>query len=79
VFNAVDLNGRGGTAEAVKMLEFLLEENPGSLNGLWQLANIKRGLGDRKGAIDLYRKCLEIMPNMTPARQLLERLEAQEE
>ncbi|MBU8922842.1 MAG: hypothetical protein KOO63_13580 [Bacteroidales bacterium] len=77
VFKAVDLNRRGRTVEAVEMLEFLLEENPRSLNGLWQLANIKRGQGERDDAIKLFRRCLEIMPNMTPAREMLNSLEAE--
>ncbi|HSG26838.1 MAG TPA: alpha/beta hydrolase-fold protein [Candidatus Krumholzibacterium sp.] len=71
-----DLLKRSGRVdEAAEMFEFVLEQNPLSLNGYWQLANIRRERGDTEGAIEYYRKCLELMPNMAPAREWLERLE----
>jgi hypothetical protein len=47
------------------------------LDGYWGLANLHRVRGEREPAIKYYRKCLEIMPNMGPAREWLEQLEAQ--
>lgn len=64
----------GKTDAGMEMLDYLLEKNPRSLSACWALANAHRGLGNREIAIELYERCLEIMPNMAPARECLEEL-----
>jgi hypothetical protein len=78
VLLAVDLARSGSSAEAVEILEFILESNPQSLNACWQMANLQRSLGNREEAIGLFERCLELMPNMAPARKQLEELKGQE-
>ena len=75
---AAELGERGASEAAITILNYLIEMYPASLNGYWRLANLHRGLGNREMAIEYYRKCLEIMPNMPPARHWLDKLEAQE-
>jgi hypothetical protein len=73
---ATELADRGESDRAIVVLEYLIELYPSSLNGYWRLANLYRELGNREAAIENYRKCLEIMPNMPPAMYWLEKLEA---
>jgi len=75
-FKADGLARAGETDSAIEMLNYLVENNPRSLGAYWCLANTHRGLGNRETAIKYYKKCLEIMPNMAPAREMLEELEA---
>jgi hypothetical protein len=75
ISRSVELN-EGGAADSAKVvLEYLVEQNPASLGGYWQLAHLHRELGDKETAIEYYRKCLEIMPNMGPAQQWIEKLQ----
>ncbi len=70
---------KGGAGDSAKVvLDYLIDEYPKSANGYWALANLHRERGDRELAIQYYRKCLEIVPNMTPARNWLEKLEAEQ-
>ena len=69
----------GKVDNAIEMLTYLAEWNPRSINAFWCLANIHRELGDRENAIEFYRKCLEIMPNMAPARDWLQKLSADQQ
>lgn len=70
---------QGGASEAAReILEYLTEVYPSSVNGYWGLGNLHRERGDREAALECYRKCLEIMPNMPPARHWIEQLEGQE-
>ncbi len=66
---------KGGSDSALTILEYLVQAYPASLDGHWRLANLYRELGDVEAAIKHYRRCLEIMPNMPPARDWIERLE----
>jgi predicted alpha/beta superfamily hydrolase len=75
---ADDLSGKGERESAKEILDYLIEINPVSMDACWRLANLHRELGNRTLAIEYYRKCLEIMPNMRPARDWIERLEAQQ-
>lgn len=77
-FEADALGERGESEAAKEILEYLIRKYPWSVDGYWRLANLHRELGNRELAIEYYRKCLEIMPNMSPAREWLERLEASE-
>lgn len=77
-FEADALAERGESDAAREILEYLIQKYPWSVDGYWRLANLHRELGNRETAIEYYRKCLEIMPNMPPAREWLERLEASE-
>lgn len=72
------LSQGGDTESAMEILNYLIQEYPMSVDGYWRLANLHREQGDRETAIKYYRKCLEIIPNMAPARDWIERLEAQE-
>jgi len=74
---ASELSAQGASDPARDILEYLIKVNPVSLDGYWGLANLHRVRGERELAIKYYRKCLEIMPNMGPAREWLEQLEAQ--
>jgi hypothetical protein len=76
VFKADDLSAAGQNDSAREILEYLIEVNPASLDGYWRLANLHRERGDRQLAIEYYRKCLQIMPDMGPARSWIENLEA---
>jgi tetratricopeptide (TPR) repeat protein len=77
---AAELGASGATGASdstMEILEYLIAVYPASANGYWQLANLHREMGDREAAIAYYRKCLEIIPNMRPARDWIEKLEAQ--
>ena len=77
-FKADGLARAGKTDSAIEMLNYLVKNNPRSLGAYWCLANTHRGLGNRDSAIKYYKKCLEIMPNMAPAREILNELEAEQ-
>jgi predicted alpha/beta superfamily hydrolase len=70
-----DLMERGKTAAAVEVLEYMIEEYPDSVNGYWRLANYHREKGNTDLAIRYYRKCVELYPDIAPARRWLEVLE----
>jgi hypothetical protein len=76
--SADELSGKGENDSAIEVLEYLIDIYPASLDGYWRLANIHRVKGDRQIAIEYYRKCLELMPNMRPARDWIEKLEEQQ-
>jgi len=75
VGNASRLAQNGEADAAEEILDYLILTYPESLDGYWQLANLCREQGDNERAIELYHKCLELMPNMRPAREWLDRLE----
>jgi len=77
-FKADELTKKGAGDAAKEILEYLIEIYPTSVNGYWRLANLHREAGNREMALEYYRKCLEIMPNMTPARYWMEKLEAEQ-
>jgi hypothetical protein len=77
VFKAAELSQSGEIDSAKEMLEYLIRVHPLSLDGYWRLANLHRESGNREMAIEYYRKCLEIMPNMRPAQDWIEKLEAE--
>ncbi|MGW8265049.1 MAG: alpha/beta hydrolase-fold protein [Longimicrobiales bacterium] len=64
----------GEHAAALGVLQHLVEIHPSSLDGPWRLANLYRVMGDTTTAIRYYEECLRRDPNLTPARQWLERL-----
>jgi len=68
------LVARGEPEAALEVLHHLVELHPYSLDGPWRLANLHRVMGDTATALRYYRECLERDPNMTPARQWVERL-----
>jgi uncharacterized protein len=76
-FKADGLSQRGEIDSAKKILEYLIQVYPTSIDGYWRLANLHRESGNREMAIEYYRKCLEIMPSMRPARDWIEKLETQ--
>ncbi len=75
---ADELSERGASNSAMEILNYLIEVYPASADGYWRLANLHRGQGNSEKAIEYYRKCLEIIPNMRPARDWIEKLEAQQ-
>ena len=75
---ADELSEKGASHAALEILEYLVEEYPSSVDGYWRLANLYREQGNSEKAIEYYRKCLELMPNMRPARYWIEKLEAQQ-
>jgi hypothetical protein len=74
---ADELTQAGARDSASAVLEYLVQVYPASVDGYWRLANLHRELGNRDLAITYYRKCLELMPNMPPARHWLEKLEGE--
>ena len=75
---ADELSKMGENNSAREILEYLIKIYPASVNGHWGLANLYRGMGNRELALEHYRKCVELMPNMRPAIQWIEKLEAEE-
>jgi hypothetical protein len=75
---ADELSETGANDSVMEILEYLVEVYPASVDGYWRLANLHRERGNRELAIEYYRKCLDILPNMRPARDWIERLESQE-
>jgi hypothetical protein len=75
---ADELTGQGESDSARVILEYLIDVNPASVDGYWRLANLHREGGDRRLAIEYYRKCLDILPNMRPASDWIEKLEAEQ-
>ena len=69
-------SGRGNSAKEI--LEYLIEVYPASVNGHWGLANLHREMGNREMALEYYRKCVELMPNMRPAMHWIDKLEAEQ-
>jgi predicted alpha/beta superfamily hydrolase len=72
------LSSAGKSAEALELLEHVIDVYPTSLDGHWRLGNLLRELGDTSGALKHYKRCLELMPNMRPASEWIERLESKE-
>lgn len=75
---ADELSKMGAGNSAREILEYLIEAYPTSVGGHWGLANLNREMGNRELALEHYRKCVELMPNMRPAIQWIEKLEAEE-
>ena len=65
---------RGDHGSALEVLNRLVEIHPSSLDGPWRMANLHRVMGDTATAIRYYEECLRRDPNITPAREWLERL-----
>jgi tetratricopeptide (TPR) repeat protein len=74
---ADELIRTGRHNSAREILEYVIEVYPASVNGHWGLASLHREMGDRELALEHYRKCVELMPNMGPAIQCIEKLEAE--
>lgn len=69
-----DLSRAGEHEAALEIFLDLHRLYPASMNGVWQLAHVYRELGDTATAIGYYEECLRRDPNMTMAREWLERL-----
>ena len=59
-FEGAKLSRQGKTKEAMEIHEYQLSLYPKSLNALWQLGEIHRGLGDPEKAREYYRTFLGI-------------------
>jgi tetratricopeptide (TPR) repeat protein len=59
---AQDLMMAGKPAEAVAMLDLILEDNPDSFNANLLYGEIKAGQGDKAAAAGYYRRAIEINP-----------------
>ena len=64
----------GEHEEALQVLNRLVQLHPSSLDGPWRLANLHRVMGDTTTAVRYYEECLRRNPDMTPAREWIERL-----
>jgi hypothetical protein len=71
---AEGLSRSGDRQAALEVLNHLMALHPSSMNGLWQLANLHREMGDTATAVSYYRRCLDRDPNIAPAREWLRRL-----
>jgi tetratricopeptide (TPR) repeat protein len=69
------LSQAGSVDAAMEMLEYMLEVYPASVDGHWRLGNLCRELGERERALEHYRECVRLMPNMWPAMQWIDRLD----
>ncbi len=66
---------RGGTDEAVTILEYATRLYPNSVDAWWRLAGIAAERGEIDRAIELYEKCQEIDPSVANfVRRQIERL-----
>lgn len=70
------LNESGASDSAKVILDYMIGVYRASANGYWRLANLHRERGNREMAIEYYRKCFEIIPDMRPARDWIEKLDA---
>jgi tetratricopeptide (TPR) repeat protein len=59
-FEGDKLSEQRKTSEAIALFEYQLSLYPKSLNALWRLGEIYRGMGDLEKAREHYRKFLEI-------------------
>ena len=59
-FEGAKLGRQGKTQEAIGVFEYLLSQNPQSLNALFQLGETYRRLGQLEKARDYYKRFLEI-------------------
>ncbi len=60
MFEGVKLNQQRKTKEAIELFEYQLSLYPKSLNALWQLGELYRGMGEFETARGYYIKFLEI-------------------
>jgi predicted alpha/beta superfamily hydrolase/TolA-binding protein len=59
-FEGDKLSERGQTQEAIRLFEYQLNLYPRSLNAVWRLGEIYRGMGEFERAGEYYRKFLSI-------------------
>jgi tetratricopeptide (TPR) repeat protein len=59
-FEGDKLSRRGKTREAIEAFEYQLSLYPKSLNSLWRLGEIHRGMGDPEKAREYYKTFLDI-------------------
>jgi tetratricopeptide (TPR) repeat protein len=72
LFNAgVFLAGRGRMKEAIALYERLLAARPNLAAAWFRLGEARRECGDVSGAIDAFRRTLEIEPTHVRAREMI--------
>jgi hypothetical protein len=67
--------GKQPEGEAVYF--YIIEKFPASVDGLYRMAEIYRKRGEKQKALDFYKKCVERMEDMAPAREWIKKLEAE--
>jgi tetratricopeptide (TPR) repeat protein len=60
--------------DALRLLQLAIEFNPRSARSYFVVGQIHERQGDKQGAIDAYRKTLELVPGFRPARERLDSL-----
>lgn len=66
---------RNGQADdALRLLRLAIEYNPRSARSYFTIGSIRQRQGDKRGAIDAYKKTLQLAPGFRPARQRLDSL-----
>ena len=69
------LQQEGNAAEAERVFEYLLAQNPVSANALVRLANIYYGRGEKEKALEYFKRCLEILKDAQMIRDRVEQIE----
>ena len=67
----------GQQKEGEAVYFYIIEKFPASVDGLYRMAEIYRKAGEKEKALDFYKKCVERMEDMAPAREWIKKLEAE--
>lgn len=69
----------GNDAEAKKLFEEILKREPGYLGSYYQLGKLMERMGERKKAIEIYRKGMQIAKSVNDSHTYNELRSASEE
>lgn len=69
------LSERGKTEEALVIWEYMRENYPRPGDAYWRLGNYYKSKGDKKQAIEYFKKLIELYPDVAMARRMVEELE----
>lgn len=64
--------------QALTEFQFVLNANPGTVDYIYQIANVYELQGKKEKAIEEYQKAIAYIPDYAPAKQALARLKAAE-
>ena len=70
-----EMQQQGNVAEAERVFEYLLNQNPVSANALFRLANIYYARGEKEKALEYFKRCLEILKDAQMIRDRVEQIE----
>ncbi len=70
---------RGKTEEALAIWHYMIDHYPHPGDAYWRLANYHREMGNKKQAIEYFKKLIDLYPDVAMARRYLEELEKEEQ